>query len=75
MGAIKREMNSTKWFWFAIGYECGFAYIISFIVNQIGKIFTGQIIGIGDIFEIIIGFALLVALIYMIFSKNKNKRG
>ena len=75
MGAIKREMNSTKWFWFAIGYECGFAYIISFIVNQIGKIFTGQIIGIGDIFEIIIGFALLAALIYMIFRKNTTGQG
>lgn len=75
MGAIKREMNSKKWFWFAIGYECGFAYIISFIVNQMGKLFTGQANGISDIFEIIIGFALLVALIYMIFRKNKNKRG
>ena len=75
MGAIKREMNSKKWFWFAIGYECGFAYIISFIVNQMGKLFTGQANGISDIFEIIIGFVITAALIYMIFRKNTTGQG
>ena len=75
MGAIKREMNSKKWIWFAIGYECGFAYIISFIVNQMGKLFTGQANGISDIFEIIIGFVITAALIYMIFRKNTTGQG
>ena len=75
MGAIKREMNSKKWFWFAIGYECGFAYIIAFIVNQMGKLFTGQANGISDIFEIIIGFVITAALIYMIFRKNTTGQG
>ena len=75
MGAIKREMNSKKWFWFAIGYECGFAYIIAFIVNQMGKLFTGQANGISDIFEIIIGFVITAALIYMIFRKNTTCQG
>ena len=73
MGAIKREMNSKKWFWFAIGYECGFAYIISFIVNQIGGFFTGQISGFTGIIGVVLGFATLAVLIYMIFRKNKYK--
>ena len=66
IGAIKREMNNTKWFWFAIGYQCGFAYVVAFIVNQFGKLFTGNVN--------IIGFALsvvaLVGIIYMLFIKK-----
>ena len=66
IGAIKREMNNTKWFWFAIGYQCGFAYLVAFIINQFGKLFTGNVN--------IIGFALsvvaLVGIIYMLFIKK-----
>ena len=66
IGAIKREMNNTKWFWFAIGYQCVFAYIVAFIINQFGKLFTGNVN--------IIGFALsvvaLVGIIYMLFIKK-----
>ncbi|MCI5606921.1 MAG: ferrous iron transporter B [Spirochaetia bacterium] len=73
MGAIKREMNNTKWFWFAIGYECLFAYVIAFLVNQFGSLFTGTINGTGDIIELIFAFAILAGLIYMVFRKNKYK--
>ena len=66
IGAIKREMNNTKWFWFAIGYQCDFAYLVAFIINQFGKLFTGNVN--------IIGFALsvvaLVGIIYMLFIKK-----
>ena len=62
MGAIKREMNSRKWFWFAIGYECGFAYVIALIVNQLGNLFTGKVNVIGLIFAI----ALIALIIYML---------
>ena len=66
IGAIKREMNNTKWFWFAIGYQCGFAYLVAFIINQFGKLFTGNVN--------IVGFALsvvaLVGIIYMLFIKK-----
>lgn len=73
MGAIKREMNNTKWFWFAIGYECGFAYVISFIVNQFGALFTGAVSGIGGIIEVVLGFVVLAGLIYMVFRKDKYR--
>ena len=70
MGAIKREMNNAKWFWFAIGYECGFAYLIAFIVNQLGSLFTGAVNGAGGIVEVILGFVALAGLIYMVVRKN-----
>ena len=73
MGAIKREMNNTKWFWFAIGYECGFAYIIAFIVNQLGNLFTGAVGGAGSYVEVALGFAALAYLIYMVVRKDKYK--
>ena len=73
MGAIKREMNNTKWFWFAIGYECGFAYIIAFIVNQLGSLFTGAVGGAGSYVEVALGFAALAGLIYMVVRKDKYK--
>ncbi len=66
MGAIKREMNNAKWTWAAIGYMCGFAYLISLIVYQLGGLFTGSF-GIGTIF----GIAALAFLIYMLVRKNK----
>ena len=73
MGAIKREMNNTKWFWFAIEYECGFAYIIAFIVNQLGSLFTGAVGGAGSYVEVALGFAALACLIYMVVRKDKYK--
>ena len=68
MGAIKREMNSRKWFWFAIGYECGFAYVIALIVNQLGNLFTGKVNVIGLIFAI----ALIALIIYMLVRPYKE---
>jgi ferrous iron transport protein B len=63
MGAIKREMNNTRWFWIAIGYQCGLAYLVSLCVNQIGTLVTTGRFGIGTVaaFVIILGF------IYMLF--------
>ena len=81
MGAIKREMNNTKWFWFAIGYECGFAYVIALIVNQLGNLFTGQLMtagnGVVNIISLIAAFALIVAMIYLLVRpyKESNKLG
>lgn len=62
MGAIKREMNNSKWFWFAIGYQCGLAYIVSLCIYQIGAFVTAGIFGIGTIVAIllIIGFLYLL---------------
>ena len=68
MGAIKREMNSRKWFWFAIGYECGFAYVIALIVNQLGNLFTGNVNVIGLIFAI----AFIALIIYMLVRPYKE---
>ena len=42
MGAIKREMNNTKWFWIAIGYQCGYAYLVGLVINQIAGLITGD---------------------------------
>ncbi|CDE11424.1 ferrous iron transporter FeoB [Ruminococcus sp. CAG:330] len=81
MGAIKREMNSAKWFWFAIGYECGFAYVISLIVNQLGNLFTGQLMTAGNavvnIVSLIVSFALIIVMIYLLVRpyKESNKLG
>ena len=66
IGAIKREMNNAKWTWFAIGYQCGFAYVIAFLINQFGKLFTGSVNIIGLIFAL----AALACLIYMLFFKK-----
>ena len=66
IGAIKREMNNTKWFWFAIGYQCGFAYLVAFIINQFGKLFTGNVNIIGFALSVVV----LVGIIYMLFIKK-----
>ncbi|MBR4725408.1 MAG: ferrous iron transporter B [Lachnospiraceae bacterium] len=66
IGAIKREMNNAKWTWFAIGYQCGFAYVVALIINQFGNLFTGNVNVIGLIFAI----AALVGIIYMLFFKK-----
>ncbi|MBP5416748.1 MAG: ferrous iron transporter B [Clostridiales bacterium] len=66
IGAIKREMNNAKWTWFAIGYQCGFAYVIALMINQFGLLFTGDVNVIGLIFAI----AALGCMIYMLFFKK-----
>ncbi len=68
IGAIKREMNNAKWTWFAIAYQCLFAYAIALMVNQIGRIFVGGVNVIGLIVAIII----LVAMVYMLFKPYKE---
>lgn len=69
IGAIKREMNNRKWTWFAIGYQCGFAYIIAMMINQFGGLFTGSVSIIGLLFAI----AALVLIIYMLFFKKYSE--
>ncbi len=66
IGAIKREMNNAKWTWFAILYQCGFAYAVAFMINQFGGLFTGNANPIGLVFAI----ALLAVMIYMLFIKK-----
>ena len=66
IGAIKREMNNPKWTWFAIGYQCGFAYVIAFMITQFGWAFTGNANALGLIFAI----AALVGIVYMLFFKK-----
>ncbi len=68
IGAIKREMNSPKWTWFAIGYQCLFAYAIAMMVYQFGSVFTGNMNIVGLIFAI----AILAFMIYMIFRPYKE---
>lgn len=60
MGAIRREMNSAKWFWFAVGYQCGFAYIVSLIIYQLGLLFSGSVNVIGLIFAVL--FIVLIVM-------------
>ena len=71
MGAIKREMNSAKWTWFAIGYQCLFAYAVALVIYQLGTLFTGT----GNVFGAIVAFALVALFIYMLVRpyKEKNK--
>ena len=69
IGAIKREMNNAKWTWFAIGYQCGFAYIIALMINQFGGLFTGKVNGVGLVFAT----AALVGIIYMLFFKKYSE--
>ncbi|WP_294241498.1 ferrous iron transporter B [Pseudobutyrivibrio sp.] len=70
MGAIKREMNNTKWFWRAIGYQCGFAWVIGLIIYQVGKVFTGEGFTVGTIF----GIAAICVLLYGLFRKDKYNK-
>ena len=67
MGAIKREMNNAKWTWFAIGYQCGFAYMVALMINQLGLLFTGNGFGVGTVFAILVA----VGMIYMLVRKNR----
>ena len=68
IGAIKREMNNAKWTWFAIGYQCGFAYCIALMVNQFGGLFTGNVNVIGLIFAV----AVLAGMIWMLVRPYKE---
>ena len=68
IGAIKREMNNRKWLWFAIGYQCGFAYVISLIIYQLGSAVTGNINIIGTI----VALVLLAGLIYLLVRPAKD---
>lgn len=69
IGAIKREMNNAKWTWFAIGYQCGFAYVIALFVNQFGKLFTGNV----NIIGLIVSVLLLGGMCYMLFFKKYSE--
>ncbi len=68
IGAIKREMNSRKWTWFAIGYQCGFAYVVALIVYQLGGLFTGNLSVLG----LIVALALLAAIVYQLVKPYKE---
>ena len=68
IGAIKREMNNAKWTWFAIAYQCGFAYAVALCINQFGGAFTGNLNVIGLIAAILV----LVAIVYMLFKPYKE---
>ena len=69
MGAIKREMNNAKWTWAAIGYMTGFAYIVSLIVYQFGKLFSGMGFGFGTF----VALVFTVGLGYLLFRKNRYR--
>ena len=68
IGAIKREMNSAKWTWFAVGYQCGFAYAVALMINQFGGLFTGKVNVVGLIFAA----AILAGMIYMLARPYKE---
>ena len=70
MGAIKREMNNAKWFWFAIGYQCGLAYVVSLCIYQIGTLLTGGGFGIGTV----VAFVLVAAFLYLLFRPYKESK-
>ena len=68
IGAIKREMNNAKWTWFAIGYQCGFAYVIALMINQFGNLFAGNI----NVPGVIAAFLLLAGILYMLCRPYKE---
>ena len=68
MGAIKREMNNTKWFLFAIGYQCGVAYLVSLCIYQIGTLVTGGGFGIWTV----VAFAIIIGFLYLLFRPYKE---
>ena len=68
IGAIKREMNNAKWTWFAIGYQCGFAYLIALMINQFGGLFTGNV----NVPGVIAAVLLLAGILYMLFRPYKE---
>ena len=68
IGAIKREMNNAKWTWFAIGYQCGFAYVVALMINQFGSAFTGSL----NVLGLIAAVAALALIVYMLFKPYKE---
>ena len=70
MGAIKREMNNMKWFWTAIGYQCGLAYVVSLCIYQLGNLFTGGGFGIGTVVAIL----LVIGFIYLLVRPYKESK-
>ena len=62
IGAIRREMNNAKWTWFAIGYQCLFAYAVSFTIYQLGMLFTGQ----GNVLGSVIAAAIVACIVWML---------
>ncbi len=70
MGAIKREMNNAKWFWFAIGYQCGLAYVVSLCIYQIGTLITTGTFGVGTV----VAFILIIGFLYLLFRPYKESK-
>ena len=68
IGAIKREMNNAKWTWFAIGYQCGSAYVVALMINQFGNAFTGSL----NVLGLIAAIAALALIVYMLFKPYKE---
>ena len=68
MGAIKREMNNVKWFWFAIGYQCGLAYVVALCIYQIGTLITTCAFGLGTV----VAFVFIAAILYLLFRPYKE---
>ena len=68
IGAIRREMNSAKWTWFAIGYQCAFAYAVALTVYQLGMLFTGH----GNVLGVIAALAVIAGAGYMLFKPYKE---
>ena len=68
IGAIKREMNNAKWTWFAIGYQCGFAYVVALMINQFGGAFTSSL----NVLGLIAAIAALALIVYMLFKPYKE---
>ena len=69
MGAIKREMNNAKWFWFAIGYQCVLAYVVSLCIYQIGTLITTGAFGVGTV----VAFLLVISILYLLFRPYKEE--
>ena len=69
MGAIKREMNNAKWFWFAIGYQCVLAYVVSLCIYQIGTLITTGTFGVGTV----VAFLLVIGILYLLFRPYKEE--
>ena len=70
MGAIKREMNNAKWFWFAIGYQTLLAYVVSLCIYQIGTLITAGTFGVGTV----VAFILIIGFLYLLFRPYKESK-
>jgi len=68
IGAIRREMNNAGWTWFAIGYQCGFAYVVALMINQFGRLFTGS----ASVIGLVAAVAALAGILYMLFRPYRE---